>query len=236
MKISWIQKSTTIDYPWKLACVIFTAWCNFRCPFCHNPESVLPEQMQLIQNDLIPEQAIFNFLEWRVWKLDWVSICGWEPTLQPDVYDFAAKVKSMWFFVKIDTNGSNAELVKKMVTDGIIDYVAVDLKHTSQNYSATTGVDLNDKFFQSYEDLKEFLLNEVVDYEYRSTIVKWMHSLQDIEDMAISIKWARNYYLQNYVWWNSLKPDFGGQPFDDDELEIMSRIISKYVMHCGIRR
>ncbi len=236
MKISWIQKSTTIDYPWKLACVIFTAWCNFRCPFCHNPESVLPEQMQLIQNDLIPEQAIFNFLEWRIWKLDWVSICGWEPTLQPDIYDFAAKVKSMWFFVKIDTNGSNAELVKKMVTDGIIDYVAVDLKHTSQNYSSTVGVDLNDKFFQSYEDLKEFLLNEVVDYEYRSTIVKWMHSLQDIEDMAISIKWARNYYLQNYVWWNSLKPDFGGQPFDDDELEAMSRIISKYVMHCGIRR
>ena len=236
MKISGIQKSTTIDYPWKLACVVFTMGCNFRCPFCHNPESVLPEKMQLIQNDLIPEQAIFNFLEGRKGKLDWVSICGWEPTLQPDIYDFAKKVKDMWFFVKMDTNGRDVELVKKMVTDWILDYVAVDLKHTKSHYHTATWTQLNDDFFESYEALKDFLLNEVVDYEYRSTIVKWMHTLEDIEEMAMSIKWARNYYLQNYVWWNSLDPNFWWEPFNDDELETMSRIISKYVIHCGIRR
>lgn len=236
MKISWVQKSTTIDYPWKLACIVFTLWCNFRCPFCHNPETVLPEQMQLISNDLIPEEAIFNFLQARVWKLDGVSICWWEPTLQPDLYDFAKRVKEMWFAVKVDTNGRDAALIKKMVKDWILDYVAVDLKHTKPQYDTAVWIQPSSDFFQSYEELKEFLLSEVVDYEYRTTIVKWMHTIQDVEAMAEYIKWARYYYLQNYVWWNTLKPDFWWQAFDDDELEAMSRVISKYVLHSGIRR
>ena len=236
MKISGIQKSTTIDYPWKLACVVFTMWCNFRCPFCHNPESVLPEQMLLIQNDLIPEQAIFNFLEGRIWKLDWVSICWWEPTLQPDLYNFAKKIKEMWFCVKVDTNGRDVSLIKKMVNDWILDYVAVDLKHTKNNYETAVGIVPQNWFYDSYEELKEFLLSEVVEYEFRSTIIKGMHTLDDIEEMAKSIKWASHYYLQNYVWWNTLNPNFGWESFDDDELETMSRIINKYVMHWWIRR
>ena len=190
MKISWVQKSTTIDYPWKLACIVFTLWCNFRCPFCHNPETVLPEQMQLISNDLIPEEAIFNFLQARVWKLDWVSICGWEPTLQPDLYDFAKKVKEMWFVVKVDTNGRDVAIIKKMVKDWILDYVAVDLKHTKPQYDMAVWIQPSSEFFQSYEELKDFLLSEVVDYEYRTTIVKWMHTIQDVEAMAEYIKWA----------------------------------------------
>lgn len=236
MKISWVQKSTTIDYPWKLACIVFTLWCNFRCPFCHNPETVLPEQMQLISNDLIPEEAIFNFLQARVGKLDWVSICGWEPTLQPDLYDFAKRVKDMWFAVKVDTNGRDVAIIKKMVKDWILDYVAVDLKHTKPQYDTAVWIQPSSEFFQSYEELKDFLLSEVVDYEYRTTIVKWMHTMQDVEAMAEYIKGARHYYLQNYVWWNTLKPDFWWQAFDDDELEAMSRVISKYVLHSGIRR
>lgn len=236
MKISWVQKSTTIDYPWKLACIVFTLWCNFRCPFCHNPETVLPEQMQLISNDLIPEEAIFNFLQARLGKLDWVSICGWEPTLQPDLYDFAKRVKEMWFAVKVDTNGRDVAIIKKMVKDWILDYVAVDLKHTKPQYDTAVWIQPSSEFFQSYEELKDFLLSEVVDYEYRTTIVKWMHTIHDVEAMAEYIKWARHYYLQNYVWWNTLKPDFWGQAFDDDELEAMSRVISKYVLHSGIRR
>lgn len=236
MKISGVQKSTTIDYPWKLACIVFTLWCNFRCPFCHNPETVLPEQMQLISNDLIPEEAIFNFLQARVGKLDWVSICGWEPTLQPDLYDFAKRVKEMWFAVKVDTNGRDVAIIKKMVKDWILDYVAVDLKHTKPQYDTAVWIQPSSEFFESYEELKDFLLSEVVDYEYRTTIVKWMHTIQDVEAMAEYIKGARHYYLQNYVWWNTLKPDFWWQAFDDDELEAMSRVISKYVLHSGIRR
>lgn len=236
MKISGIQKSTTIDYPNKLACVIFTLGCNFRCPFCHNPETVLPEQMRLIQSDLIPEQAVFNFLKTRVWKLDWVSICGWEPTLQPKLYDFAKKVKEMGFLVKLDTNGRDCEIVKKMVNDWILDYVAIDLKHTRDKYDIAVWLKQNNSFFDNYDCLLDFLLKWDIDYEYRATVVKWMHTLEDIEQMAQYIAGAKNFYLQNYVWGNTLDPSFWWQPFSDEELEEMCKIAKKYVQNCGIRK
>jgi len=236
MKISGIQKTTTIDYPWKIACVVFTMWCNFRCPFCHNPETVLPEQMKLIQNDLIPEEAFFNFLESRRWKLDWVSICWWEPTLQPDLYDFAKKIKDMWFLVKLDTNWSNVAIVKKMLWDGLLDYIAIDLKHTMNKYSTAIWVKQNQDFFDGYKRLLEILLESKIDYEYRTTVVKWMHEMNDIEDMAKYIKWAKNYYLQNYVWWNTLDPNFWWEAFSEGELEEMCKTALQYVENCGIRK
>ena len=236
MKISGIQKSTTIDYPNKLACVVFTMGCNFRCPFCHNPESVLPEQMKLIQNDLIPDQAIFNFLETRKGKLDGVSICGWEPTLQTDLYDFAKKIKEMGFLVKLDTNGRDCEIVKKMVNDKILDYVAIDLKHTRDKYDIAIWLKQNNNFFDNYDCLLNFLLKWNVDYEYRTTIIKWMHTLDDIEQMAKYISGAKNFYLQNYVWGNTLDPNFWWQPFSDEELEEMCEVAKKYVQNCGIRK
>ncbi|HPC34186.1 MAG TPA: anaerobic ribonucleoside-triphosphate reductase activating protein [Candidatus Absconditabacterales bacterium] len=236
MKISGIQKSTTIDYPGKLACVVFTLGCNFRCPFCHNPETVLPEQMRLIQSDLIPEQAVFNFLKTRVGKLDGVSICGGEPTLQPKLYDFAKKVKEMGFLVKLDTNGRDCEIVKKMVNDGILDYVAIDLKHTRDKYDIAVGLKQNNSFFDNYDCLLDSLLKGDIDYEYRATVVKGMHTLEDIEQMAQYIAGAKNFYLQNYVGGNTLDPSFGGQPFSDEELEEMCKIAKKYVQNCGIRK
>jgi len=236
MKISGIQKSTTIDYPNKLACVVFTMGCNFRCPFCHNPESVLPEQMKLIQNDLIPDQAIFNFLETRKGKLDGVSICGWEPTLQADLYDFAKKVKEMGFLVKLDTNGRDCEIVKKMVNDKILDYVAIDLKHTRDKYDIAIWLKQNNNFFDNYDCLLKFLLKWNIDYEYRTTVVKWMHTLDDIEQMAKYISGAKNFYLQNYVWGNTLDPNFWWQSFSDEKLEEMCKIAKKYVQNCGIRK
>jgi len=236
MKISGIQKSTTIDYPGKLACVVFTLGCNFRCPFCHNPESVLPEQMRLIQSDLIPEQAVFNFLKTRIWKLDWVSICGGEPTLHSDLYDFAKKIKEMGFLVKLDTNGRDCEIVKKMVNDWILDYVAIDLKHTRDKYDIAVWLKQDNNFFDNYDCLLNFLLKWNIDYEYRTTVVKWMHTLEDIEQMAQYIAGAKNFYLQNYVWGNTLDPSFWWQAFSDEELEEMCKIAKKYVQNCGIRK
>ena len=154
MQISGVQKTTTIDYPGKIACVVFTLWCNFRCPFCHNPESVLPEQIAEIKDDLISEDAFFNFLESRKWKLDGVSICGGEPTIQPDLYDFAKKIKDMWFLVKLDTNGRDVKIVEKMINDGILDYVAIDLKHSIEKYSVATWTNETQDFFDNYEKLK----------------------------------------------------------------------------------
>lgn len=236
MKISGVQKTTSIDYPWKLACIVFTMWCNFRCPFCHNPETVLPDQMKLIQNDLIPDEAVFNFLETRKGKLDGVSICGWEPTLQPDLYDFAKKVKEMWFLVKLDTNWSNFEIVKKMINDWILDYVAIDLKHTKHKYGIATWVKQNKQFFEWYESLFQLLKNSNIDYEYRTTVVKGMHTKEDIENMAKYISGAKNYYLQNYVWGNTLDPNFWWEAFNDQELKEMCEIAWQHVQNCGIRK
>lgn len=236
MQISGVQKTTTIDYPGKIACVVFTLWCNFRCPFCHNPESVLPQEIAKIKDDLIPDDAFFNFLETRKGKLDGVSICGWEPTLQWDLYNFAKRVKEMGFLVKLDTNGRDVQIVQKMIQDWLLDYVAVDIKHDLKNYSTATWTMENSNFFENYEKLRDLLLNWNVDYEYRTTVIKWMHNIEDIKSMAKYIKWAKNYYLQNFVGWNTLDPNFKWESFSDDELAEMQNAAEEFVEVCKIRK
>jgi pyruvate formate lyase activating enzyme len=120
--------------------------------------------------------------------LDGVSICGGEATLQPGLYDFAKKVKEMGFAVKLDTNGRDRQIVKRMVNDGILDYVAVDLKHALPSYYKAVGVEQNEEFYHSYEKLLQFLLESNVDYEYRTTVAKGLHSADDIEAMAYYIR------------------------------------------------
>lgn len=235
MQLAGIQKHTLVDYPGKIACIVFTQGCNFRCHFCHNPECVLPEKMMLFANDLVPDEVFFNFLESRKWFLDGVSICGGEPTLQSDLYVFAKKVKEMWFSVKLDTNGRDWQIVKRMINDGILDYVAVDLKHALPSFSKAVGVELWEEFYHNYEKLLQLLLEGNVDYEYRTTVAKGLHTAEDIEAMAYYIRWAKNYFLQNYIWGNTLDPDFGGIPFDDNELLEFQNIASKYVKNVGIR-
>jgi len=235
MHIAWIQKSTLVDYPGHVSCVIFTQGCNFRCPFCHNPECVLPEKMKLFQNDLIPEEVFFNFLESRKWFLDGVSICGWEPTLQPDLYEIAKKIKNMGFKVKLDTNGRDYKIVKRMIQDGILDYVAIDLKHAFYNYDIAVGIHQPPEFYLSYQKLLQILLEWNIDYEYRTTVIKGMHTVDDIESMTHFIRGAKNYYLQNYIGWNTLDPNFWWKPFSEEELEEFKIIAEKYVQHVGVR-
>ncbi|MDD3262378.1 MAG: anaerobic ribonucleoside-triphosphate reductase activating protein [Candidatus Absconditabacteria bacterium] len=235
MHIAGIQKSTLVDYPGHVSCVIFTQGCNFRCPFCHNPECVLPEKMKLFQNDLIPEEVFFNFLESRKGFLDGVSICGGEPTLQPDLYEIAKKIKNMGFKVKLDTNGRDYKIVKRMIQDGILDYVAIDLKHAFYNYDIAVGIHQPPEFYLSYQKLLQILLEGNIDYEYRTTVIKGMHTVDDIESMTHFIRGAKNYYLQNYIGGNTLDPNFGGTPFSEEELEEFKIIAEKYVQHVGIR-
>lgn len=155
--------------------------------------------MMLFKNDLIPDEAFFNFLETRKGFLDGVSICGGEPTLQPDLYDFAKKVKEVGFKVKLDTNGRDYKIVKRMIQDGILDYVAVDLKHAIYSYDDAVGVVQTSEFFFSYQKLLQLLLESNIDHEYRTTVIKGMHTADDIESMSHFIRGAKNYYLQNYI-------------------------------------
>lgn len=232
MQISWIKKTTLLDYPWKVACLIFTPWCNFRCPFCYNPEFVLPEKLNQTLKDLISEEAFFNFLKERGDFLDWVVICWWEPTLQHDLYDFCKKIKEKKLLLKLDTNGQNPIILKKLINDWLLDFVSMDIKHSFEHYSQLCWIDVD---LTPYKESIKILINSKIDYEFRTTVIKWYHKAQDIESIWNSIKWAKKYCLQNFIWWNTLDPNFNWKSFTHEELTELKDILSKYVNKCEIR-
>ncbi|MDR2415955.1 MAG: anaerobic ribonucleoside-triphosphate reductase activating protein [Candidatus Peribacteria bacterium] len=235
MQIIGIQTTTLVDYPGKVACIVFTAGCNFRCPFCYNPQAVLPEVIAKYQSQQIPETAFFNFLESRKHFLEGVSICGGEPTLHSDLYQFAQHIKQQGFKVKLDTNGRDAFLVEKMVNDGILDYVAVDMKAPFEKYSQFSGIPVTSSFKENFRTLLDFLLTNGVAYEYRSTLIKGYHTADDVEKMAQQLYGIKQYYLQNYLKQTPLDPYFKGESFLSEELQSFQEIASLFVEDCKIR-
>lgn len=233
MQISWINKFSMIEFPDKVSCVIFTPWCNLRCLFCHNPEFVLPELIKNNIESLISEDAFFKFLEKRKWLLDWVSICGWEPTLQKDLPWFCKKLKGMWFAVKLDTNWRYPEVIKDLLEKKLIDYIAMDIKNPFSKYEAITWVKEDTK---KYLESIKIILSSGINYEFRTTVIKWVHDIEDIEDIVEIISWAKNYYLQNFRTWNTLKKDFEWKSFSKLELEEFKKIAEKYISKVGIRK
>lgn len=231
MLISAIQKTTLLDYPGKVATIIFTTWCNLRCGFCHNSEFVLPEKIKKIK-DFIPEKVFFNFLKTKVWILDWVVICWWEPTIHKDLYDFCKDIKDLWFSVKIDTNWQNPEILKKLVNDWLVDYIAMDIKNNFSDYDKASWVIEN---IEKYKESIMFIKDSQIDYEFRTTLVKWIHTLEDIEEIAKFIIWAKKYYLQDYKWWNTLDENFKWEPFSKEELKEFKKIAKRYVKNVYIR-
>jgi len=235
MFINWIQKTTLVDYPGKVACTIFTAGCNLRCPFCHNPESVLPEEIEKFKNDKIPDNVFFNFLDKRVWILDGVVVCGWEPTLQSDLYDFIKIVKWKWFLVKLDTNGRDSKILGKLIDENLLDYVAIDFKQSLEKYDEITGGKANNDFMDNFKNCVEILKKWQIDYEFRTTVIKGFHTKEDIEKICKYLEWTKKFFLQKYRTGKTLDPDFMGESFNDKELEELKDIANKYVDFCGIR-
>lgn len=233
MLISWIQKTTLLDYPWKVGTIIFTLWCNLRCHYCHNYEFVLSENVREFMNDLIPEKAFFNFLKTRIGFIDGVIISWWEPTLQKDLYEFIVKVKEMWFLVKLDTNGRDPVLLERLINKKLIDYVAMDIKNPFATYSKITWVedDIN-----NYIKSSRILINWTLDYELRTTVVKWYHDEEVIKQIWEDIKWAKKWFLQNFEDKNILKTWFDGKTFTVAELEKLKEVWEKYVEICEIRK
>lgn len=231
MLISWIQKTTLLDYPWKISCIIFTAGCNLRCIYCHNWDFVLPEKIKEIKN-FIPEEIFFNFLKNKIWILDWVVICGWEPTLQKNLVKFCGKIKDLWFLVKLDTNWQNPRILKELLEKRLVDYIAMDIKWDYENLQNLLWINyLKDDYFESIKIIK----NSQIDYEFRTTLVKNYHNLADFEKVVKQIDWSKKYFLQNYKWWNTLVPDFDWKSFLNNELIDFKNIALKYVESCNIR-
>ena len=184
---------TLLDFPGKVACTVFTGGCNFRCPFCHNALLVtkLPEKPDYTEDEIL------SFLEKRVGLLDGVAITGGEPLLNPDIADFIRKIRDMGYAVKLDTNGSFPERLKAIVGEGLVDYVAMDIKNRREKYAETIGFKNLD--LSKIEESVEFLKSGAVDYEFRTTVVEQFHTVEDIRAAAEWISGAKRYFLQNFV-------------------------------------
>ncbi len=206
-----------LDYPEKIAAIIFTPGCNMRCGFCHNKEFVLPEEIKKIKPSFIPEEAVLNFLESRKGKLDGVVISGGEPTVQSDLQQFIQKVRRMGFLVKLDTNGNLPDVLKNLVNDGLLDYVAMDVKTTLNNYEDLVGKMANP------QDIKEslnFLKQGTVPYEFRTTVIDGIHTDDVIKEMAELMRGADKLYLQKFRPETTLDPEFGNKkPIANKQLQ-----------------
>lgn len=184
MIIGGLQKTSLLDFPEKIAAIVFTMGCNFRCGYCHNPELI---------NGEAKIKEVFEFLKTRQGKLDGVVITGGEPCLQKDLPEFIKQVKELGFAVKLDTNGSFPEMLEKVLPD--LDYVAMDIKAPLEKYSQIVNVDVDtSKILKSIEVLK----NGGVDYEFRTTVVKSQLSFEDFEKIGQLIQGAPRYYLQRF--------------------------------------
>ena len=189
MNIAGVQKVTLLDYPGKVACEIFTQGCNFECPFCQN--SVL---IPITNTGEFSEEEIFEYLVLRKKILDGVVITGGEPTVQKDLKGFIKKIKDLGLLVKLDTNGGNPKVLQELIDEKLVDYVAMDIKNIFNKYNITAGKKINlDNIKKSIEILKA----SKIDYEFRTTIIKEMHSLDDIISICKLVGDAK-YYLQNF--------------------------------------
>ncbi len=193
MRINGFQKMTLLDFPGKVACTVFTGGCNLRCPFCHNALLVT----EVADLEVIPEEEVFSVLAKRRGILDGVAITGGEPLLQKDIRAFIEKVRAMGFSVKLDTNGTFPGKLKELVLNGLVDYVAVDIKNCPEKYRETTDAENTD--MDAIEETVAFLLEGRVPYEFRTTVVREFHTVEDIVKIGRWIYGAEHYYLQNFV-------------------------------------
>ncbi len=193
MLINGFQKLTILDYPGKVACIVFTPGCNFRCPFCHNAAFVT----HIDKDTYIDVDEVLAYLKKRQGLLDGVVITGGEPLLQDGIEEFIAEIKTLGYSVKLDTNGSFPEKLISVVEKGLVDYVAMDIKNSKAKYGLTIGV--KDFDITPVEKSVDFLKQGKVDYEFRTTIVKDFHTLEDIQDIVVWLEGTHKYFLQNFV-------------------------------------
>lgn len=218
---------TLLDFPQHVACSVFLKGCNFRCPFCYN--SSLIEMND--SSDLINEDDFFSFLSSRKGKLDGVAITGGEPLLQPGIIDFIKKIKDMGFKVKLDTNGTSPHLLEILIEEKLIDYVAMDIKNSIEKYPMTAGCHVN---VENVLKSIEILLLGKVDYEFRTTVVKELHDINDFALIGNMIKGASKYYLQSFQAKESVL-DQSLHAYSKDELEECINAVKSFVNLAQIR-
>ncbi|MBN2854039.1 anaerobic ribonucleoside-triphosphate reductase activating protein [Patescibacteria group bacterium] len=199
MIIGGLEKLSLLDYPNHLAAIIFTSGCNFRCHYCYNPMLVLPQKVKDVKNkedlSLISSEDLLLFLKERFGRLEGVVITGGEPTLHPDLPDFIRKIKKIGYLVKLDTNGTNPEMLEKLLKAKLVDYLAMDIKSDALNYEKAVGVKVD---FKKLEKSVKIIMASGLPYEFRTTMVPGLVDKEIFLAMGNFIKGAKKWYLQNF--------------------------------------
>lgn len=226
MDINGIQKLTLLDYPGKCACTVFLAGCNLRCPFCHNASLVVGQAPRAMT-----EEEFLAFLKKRQGLLDGVCVTGGEPTLRKDLPEFIRKIKELGYLVKLDTNGSGPEMLRQLLEEGLLDYVAMDIKNCPDRYAPICGgIDI----LPSVQESIHILMENKVEYEFRTTCVKPFHDTTALEAIGKWLEGTEHYYLQNFVDSGDLI-GWSVSGFSKEEMEALRQAVLPYIPNTRIR-
>lgn len=228
MRISGLMKLTLLDFPGHTACTVFTGGCNYRCPFCHNAELVLRPSAQ----PEIPETEFFALLKKRRGLLDGVAVTGGEPTLQPDLPDFLRRIRDLGYAVKLDTNGTRPDLLRRLAEEGLVQYVAMDIKNAPGRYGETAGVE--DPRLDMVRASAAFLLEGTVPYEFRTTAVRELHRPEDLREIGRWLRGAERYFIQCFADSGDLI-EAGLHPCSREELELLLEAVRPFIPAAELR-
>lgn len=228
MDIKGIQKVTLLDFPGKVGCTVFTALCNFRCPFCQNSDLVISPKL----TPSIGEDEIFEFLEKRRKVLDGICISGGEPLLQNDLIDFIGKCKALGYLVKLDTNGYLSEKLRAVIDTGMLDYIAMDIKSSPERYGVLAGIRNFD--VSPILESVEMIRSSGVEHEFRTTVVGNLHSREDFERIGRWLSGEKHYFLQKFVDSGALIGE-GNSPASDETMHEYLEIVKKYIPGAQLR-
>ena len=228
MIIHGLQKMTLVDYPGKVAAILFTGSCNFRCPFCQNASLVLDPASEPV----IPDDEIFSYLNKRKGMLEGVVVTGGEPTVHQDLLEFMARIKDLGYSVKLDTNGYRPDILRRAVEGGYADYVAMDVKNSLTHYAATAGV--KSLYTGLIQESISFLMEGHVPYEFRTTVVRELHSDEDFEEIGRMCAGCSSYFLQTYSDRGDIMAP-GFTPPSPDDMERYIGILRKSIGNVSLR-
>lgn len=232
IKISGIQKTSLIDYPDHISTVLFTQGCNMDCPYCHNPELIPPEN----ENEYMNPKYFWKYLDKRKGLIDGIVITGGEPLIQDSIYDFIKEIKKRRLLIKIDTNGTNFKLLKKLVNENIIDYIAMDIKGPIEDYEKFCGIKLSSSLKDNIIKSKNLIMKSNIDYELRTTVVPGLHTKAVIKEISGLIKGVKNYYLQNFRSEKVNNSNYEEKrSFSEEELERFVKVLKNYGVIAKIR-
>ena len=226
MNISGFEKLTLLDYPGNVACIVFTQGCNYKCKFCHNSSLIGGNNEKYLEKD------IFKYLEKRKNILDGVVISGGEPTLCPDLKNFISKIKNIGLKVKLDTNGTNPKVLRELINNNLIDYIAMDIKNSFSCYEKI--VDVKNPFIEQIKESIDLIRNSGLEHEFRTTIMKEHHNVELLKEICQYIGKNEKYYIQNFRLSDCVL-DKSLTPFNSDELSNIQQILNKEFPNAQVR-